>query len=41
MATVSFIRCPTEDGAERLLNRLVELQKQRLIEIQDAAIITW
>ena len=41
MATVSFIRCPTEDGAERLLDRLVELQKQRLIEIQDAAIIAW
>src|SRR5262245_53146239 len=41
MATVSFIQCPTEDGAERLLERLVQLQERRLIEIEDAAIITW
>jgi uncharacterized membrane protein len=41
MATVSFIRCPAEDGAARLLERLVQLRKQGLIEIEDAAIITW
>lgn len=41
MATVSFIQCPTEDGAARLLERLVELKVRGLIEIEDAAIITW
>lgn len=41
MATVSYLKCPTEDGAERLLNRLLELKKQGLIQIEDAAIVTW
>ena len=41
MATVSYLRCPTEDGAERLFKRLFDLQKQGLIKIEDAAIVTW
>jgi uncharacterized membrane protein len=41
MATVSYLKCPTEDGAERLFNRLFELKKQGLIQIEDAAIVTW
>ena len=41
MATVSYLKCPTEDGAERLLNRLLELKQQGLIQIEDAAIVTW
>jgi len=31
----------TAEGAEQALNRLLELQKQRLITIQDAAIVSW
>src|SRR5262245_54991508 len=41
MATVSYLKCPSEDGAEKLFERLVELQKQALIQIDDAAIVTW
>src|SRR5262245_27278008 len=41
MATVSYIKCPIEGGAERLFSRVCELQKQRLIRIDDAAIVTW
>jgi uncharacterized membrane protein len=41
MATVSYLMCPTEDGAEKLFERLFELKKQGLIQIDDAAIVTW
>lgn len=41
MATLSMLKFDTADGAEKFLTTLQSLQKQQLIEIQDAAIVTW
>ena len=41
MATLSVLRFPTADGAQKMESTLLELQKQHLIDIQDAAIVTW
>ena len=41
MATLSVLKFPTAEGAQRMESTLLELQKQHLIEVQDAAIVTW
>jgi uncharacterized membrane protein len=41
MATLSVLKFPTADGAQHMERTLLELQKQHLIEVQDAAIVTW
>ena len=41
MATLSVLKFPTADGAQRMENTLLQLQKQHVIEVQDAAIVTW
>jgi uncharacterized membrane protein len=41
MATLSVLKFPTADGAQQVEGTLLELQKQHLIEVQDAAIVTW
>jgi uncharacterized membrane protein len=41
MATVSVFKFPTADGAESVLGQLVALQKDHLITIHDAAIVSW
>ena len=41
MATLSVLKFPTADGAQQMESTLLGLQKQRLIEVQDAAIVTW
>ena len=41
MATLSVLKFPTADGAQQMEDTLLELQKQHLIEVQDAAIVTW
>lgn len=41
MATLSVFKFETPDGAEQAMKSLADLQKQRLITIQDAAIVTW
>jgi|SRR5215472_4766320 len=41
MATLSAIEFPTPDGADRALTILQDLQKQRLITLHDAAVVTW
>lgn len=41
MATLSVLKFNTPEGAEQLLGKIQELQKQQLIQIQDAAIVTW
>lgn len=41
MATLSAIKFPTADGADRALSILGDLQKQRLITLHDAAVVTW
>ena len=41
MATLSVLKFPTADGAQQMESTLLELQKQHLIEVQDAAIVTW
>jgi uncharacterized membrane protein len=41
MATLVAIKFPTVSGADTALKTLEQLQKQELIHIQDAAVVTW
>src|SRR5512135_2378812 len=41
MATLSVLKFPTADGAQKMESTLLDLQKQSLIKVQDAAIVTW
>ena len=41
MATLSVLKFPTADGAQQMESILLDLHKQHLIEVQDAAIVTW
>ena len=41
MATLSVLKFPTADGAQQMEGILLDLHKQHLIEVQDAAIVTW
>jgi uncharacterized membrane protein len=41
MATLTVLKFPTPDGAERMLDTVKSLQKQELIKLHDAAIVTW
>ncbi|MGC9526312.1 MAG: DUF1269 domain-containing protein [Limnospira sp.] len=41
MATLTVWKYNSADGAEKALDKLKELQKQLLIEIEDAAIVYW
>ncbi len=41
MATLSVLKFDTPQGAEQMLHTLEDLQKQQLITVQDAAIVTW
>jgi uncharacterized membrane protein len=41
MGTLSVLKFPTAGGAQQMESTVLELQKQSLIEVQDAAIVTW
>ncbi|MGD1698968.1 DUF1269 domain-containing protein [Dapis sp. BLCC M229] len=41
MATLTVLKFPTTDGADQMISILSDLQKQELIKIQDAAIVSW
>jgi uncharacterized membrane protein len=41
MATLTVFRFDTEDGAAQAVDVIEKLQKQKLIQLHDAAIITW
>jgi uncharacterized membrane protein len=41
VATLSVLKFPTADGAQQMESTLLELQKQHVIEVQDAAIVAW
>jgi uncharacterized membrane protein len=41
VATLSVLKFPTADGAEHMESILLDLHQQHLIEVQDAAIVTW
>src|SRR5262245_57884242 len=41
MATLSVVRFPTPEGADQMLDTLRQLEKENLIQIQDAAIVSW
>ena len=41
MATLSALKFSTPDGAERMEQTLLGLQKQQLIQVHDAAVVTW
>jgi uncharacterized membrane protein len=41
MATLSVLKFGTPKGAEEILATLEDLQKQQLITIQDAAVVSW
>jgi uncharacterized membrane protein len=41
MATLSVLKFNTAEGAEQMSNLLDDLQKQQLITVEDAAIVSW
>ena len=41
MATLTVWKFSTPEGAEQVLTKLTQLQKERLIEIKDAATVSW
>ena len=41
MATLTVLKFPTADGADQMIGTLEGLQKQQLISIHDAAIVSW
>ncbi|MFN2196855.1 MAG: DUF1269 domain-containing protein [Anaerolineales bacterium] len=41
MATLTVLKFPTADGAENTLDKFKSMQKQQIIQLQDAAIVTW
>ena len=41
MTTLSVLKFPTADGAQQMESTLLELHKQHVIEVHDAAIVTW
>jgi uncharacterized membrane protein len=41
MATVTVLKFSTADGANGALNAIKDLQKQHLIKLHDAAIVSW
>jgi uncharacterized membrane protein len=41
MATLTVWRLSTPDGAEQLLSAVSDLQRQELIKVHDAAVVSW
>ena len=41
MATLTVLKFKTAEGAEQMSGLLSGLQKQQIITIEDAAIVTW
>jgi uncharacterized membrane protein len=41
MATLTVLKFDRPEGAEKMLDKVKSLQKQQLIVVQDAAIVTW
>jgi uncharacterized membrane protein len=41
MATMTVLKFQTADGADRVLGRIADLQKQFLIKLHDAAVVSW
>lgn len=41
MATLTALKFDTPDGAKKFLDTVKDLQKQQLIQLQDAAIVSW
>lgn len=41
MSILSVLKFPTADGAQQMEVILLDLQKQQLIQVQDAALVTW
>jgi uncharacterized membrane protein len=41
MATLTVLKFPEADGADRMISRLEQLQRMEMIKIEDAAIVSW
>jgi uncharacterized membrane protein len=41
MATITVLKFPVAEGASDFLSRVEDLQKQHLIDVHDAAIVSW
>jgi len=41
MTTLTVLKFPTADGADQAITKLLDLEKQQLIKVEDAAIISW
>jgi uncharacterized membrane protein len=40
-STLTVLKFPTPDGAEKMLTKVVSMQKAELIKVQDAATVSW
>jgi uncharacterized membrane protein len=41
VATLTVLKFPEADGADRMISQLEQLQKTQMIKIKDAAIVSW
>ncbi|WP_019501454.1 DUF1269 domain-containing protein [Pseudanabaena sp. PCC 6802] len=41
MATLTVLKFPTSDGAEKAAAKLLNLQQQQLIKVEDMAVVSW
>jgi len=41
VATLTVLKFPEADGADRMISKLEQLQKMKMIKIEDAAIVSW
>jgi uncharacterized membrane protein len=41
VATLTVLKFPEADGADRMISRLERLQRMEMIKIEDAAIVSW
>jgi uncharacterized membrane protein len=41
MATLTVLRFSTAEGADQMLNKLRALEKEQIIQVEDAAVVTW
>ena len=41
MATLTVVKLETADGADHALGVLEQLQRQNIIRVQDAAVVSW
>lgn len=41
METLTVLKYLTADGAEKAVKKLLDLEQQQLIKVEDAAVVSW